>query len=72
MRTASSRRDERLGAVEIAQQLARAIAAASAPRADAKLEGELIQRASPFARALADGFFGDGIANADVQDQSPQ
>jgi hypothetical protein len=53
--------------LDVAQQLGCAIAAAPAARAHAELEGELVERAGSVARALAHGFLGHGIADADVQ-----
>src|SRR5438067_12484740 len=54
----------------LAQHLARAVTAATAAGANAELVRELIDRAGPVAGAFANGFFGHGIADADVQSDS--
>src|SRR5207248_541758 len=51
----------------LAQHLARAITAATTTGADAKLVRELVDRAGAVAGAFANGLFGHGVADADVQ-----
>ena len=58
---------ERLGRLHVAQNLVRAIAAAPAARAHAQLDGKLVEGAAALPRAVAHGFFGDRVADADVQ-----
>src|SRR5207245_5125897 len=52
----SGRRGQRLGRLNVTQQVARAVAAAPATRADTELEGKLVQRAGTVSRAVAHGF----------------
>src|SRR5213592_1287277 len=66
----SGRRGQRLGRLNVTQQVARAVAAAPATRADTELEGKLVQRAGTVSRAVAHGFLGDGVADADIQSSS--
>src|SRR5438045_2228585 len=51
----------------VAQHLARAITAATTARAYAELVRELVDRAGAVTGAFANGFFGHGVADADVQ-----
>src|SRR3954468_21039121 len=64
---ASGRHAQRLVCMQIAQQLARAVAAAAATRTDTELEGKLLERARAVARTFTNCLFGDGVADADVQ-----
>ena len=55
---------------QVAQQIVRALAAASATGADAELGGKLLERAVAIRGAVANRFFGNGVAEADVQGRS--
>src|SRR5882672_1834039 len=57
----------RLGGIHVTQQVARAVAAASAAGTHAELERQLVQRAGAVGCALANGLFSDCVADADVQ-----
>jgi len=63
----SGRGGQRLGSAQVAQQLASAVTATPATRTNTELERKLLERARAIARAFTDCFFGDGVADADVQ-----
>jgi hypothetical protein len=53
-------------ALDVAQHIVGALAAATAAGTDTELERELIERTHAIGGALANGFLGDGVADADV------
>src|SRR5690349_15233029 len=63
----SGREGQRLVCLRVAQDFARAVAAAPATGADAELGRELVQRTGTLARPFAHSGFGDCVADADVQ-----
>jgi hypothetical protein len=54
-------------AVHVAQDLARAVAAASAACANTELGSQMLQRADAVLGALAHSPFGNGVAKTDIQ-----
>ena len=70
MRSGAGARYRAQLALDVTQNVARAIAAAAATGAYAEFERQFVNRADAIAGALTHSFFGHGVADADVQRSS--